>query len=175
LNEARGALFAGINLADRFWLDEEKAREWLGRIVAAYPDEAEDISEAAPGITAAWHSRSDSAEWTAERLVRGAVDDGILICPDGMDVYFVYESDDEGGSYHFGVDIGHDAATQVSLATWRYEMRKLGDPDATGIEAALSIPQEVESYSNKALANLALLLAAQDTAYRLVPPGGTDA
>jgi hypothetical protein len=164
-----------INLAGRFSVDEEKARAWLGRIVAAYPDEAEDISQEAPRISADWHARSDGAEWTAERLVRGAVEDGILICPDGMDVYFVYELDSDGGSYHFAVDIGHDVTTQVSLAAWGYEMRKLGDPDATGIEAALSIVEEAESLSNKALANLALLLAAQDTEHLTARPAGPAA
>jgi len=151
-----------VNLAHRFSVDEEKAREWLGRIVAAYPDEARDVSAEAPTISADWNARSDGAEWTAERLVRGAVEDGILTCPDGMDVNFIYEPDaSDGGSYHFAVDIGHDVATQVSLNTWGFEMRKLGDPDATGIEAALSILDEAESYSNKALADLAPLIAAQ--------------
>jgi hypothetical protein len=164
-----------VNLADRFSLDEEKAREWLGRIVAAYPNEAEDISEQAPTISAGWHARSDGAERTAERLVRGAVEDGILICPDGMDVYFVYELDSDGGSYHFAVDIGHEVTTQVSLATWGYEMRKLGDPDATGIEAALSILEEAEAFSNKALANLVLLLAAQGTGHPTARPPGSAA
>jgi hypothetical protein len=150
--------------ADRFSLDEEKARVWLGRIVVAYPDQAEEISGEAPVISAAWHTCSDGAEWTAERLVRGAVEDGILVCPAGMDVYFVYdEAAGDGGSYHFGVDIGTQVATQVSLATWGYEMRKLGDPGATGIEAALSVLQEARYCSNKALDNLALLLDAQGT------------
>ena len=157
-----------VNLAHRFSVDEEKAREWLGRIVAAYPDEARDVSAEAPTISADWNARSDGAEWTAERLVRGAVEDGILTCPDGMDVNFIYEPDtSDGGSYHFAVDIGHDVATQVSLNTWGFGMRKLGDPDATGIEAALSILDEAESYSNKALADLAPLIAAQSGQGRL--------
>jgi hypothetical protein len=151
-----------VDLAGRFQLDEEKAREWLGRIVAAYPDEAEDVSEDAPVFGADWHSRGDDAEWTAERLIRGAQEDGIIVCPDGMDVYFVYVEDGDGGSYHFTVDIGHGTANRVSLATHGYEMRKLGDPeDVTGVEAALSILDEAVSFSNSALDRLSALFAAQ--------------
>jgi hypothetical protein len=159
-----------VNLAGRFSLDKEKAREWLRRIVAAYPNKAEDISGEAPTISADWQTCAIDAEWTAEPLVRGAVEDGILICPDGMDVYFVYDLGSDGGSYHFAVDIGHEVTTQVSLATWGYEMRKLGDPDAAGVEAALSILEEAEAFSNKALANLVLLLAAQGTGHPTARP-----
>jgi hypothetical protein len=150
MNDPGLAIAREAGLARRFSVDEQKAREWLGRIVAAYPNADEDISEEAPAISAAWHSRIDGAEWTAERLVRAAVEDGILICPAGMDVSFVYEPDaSDGGSYHFAVDIGHDAATQVSLATWGFEMRKLGNPEAAGIEAALSILDEAVSYGRQ--------------------------
>jgi hypothetical protein len=172
MNDPELAVAHEIDLAHRFSVDREKAREWLGRIVAAYPHEAEDISADAPTISATWHSRSVGAEWTSERLVRGAVEDGILICPDGMDVSFVHEPDSDGGTYHFAVDIGRDVATQVNLTTWGYEMRKVGHPNATGIEAALSILDEAESLSNQALARLALLAAAQSGQGR--PPAGAD-
>ena len=155
------AMPARPDLGARVRVDTVKARAWLGRIVEAYPDEAGDISGEAPTISAAWHSRSDGAEWTAERLVRAAVEDGVLICPRGMDVDFVHERGSGGGSYHFEVGIGHDAATQVSVNTWGYELRMLGDPGATGVEAAMSILCEAENLTNKALANLTLLLTAQ--------------
>jgi hypothetical protein len=158
-------------LGDRFSLDEEKARAWLGRIIAAHPGKAEGISGEAPSIGAGWTSRGPDAEWTAERLVRGAVEDGILACPAGMDVNFAYdEAASDGGSYHFAVDIGHKVATQVSLATWGDEMAKLGDPDATGADAALSVLNEAVYYSNQALDNLGILLAAQVSGLHGYPP-----
>ena len=149
------------DLGARVRVDTVKARTWLGRIVEAYPDEAEDISGEAPTISAAWYSRSAGAEWTAERLVRAAVEDGVLICPPGMDVNFVHERSSGDGSYHFEVSIGHDVTTQVSVNTLGYALRLLGDPDATGVEAAMSILCEAESLTNKALADLTLLLTAQ--------------
>ena len=148
-----------VNLAERFRLDEDKAREWLGRIVAAYPDESEDVSQEAPTFGSTWVTGNDGAEWTAERLIRGAVEDDVLACPDGMDVYFVYEATEDGGSYHFTVDIGHDVTTQLSLNTWGYEIRKLGDPWKEGADAALSVLEEAVSFSNGVLDNLAALVA----------------
>lgn len=140
-------------------MDEQEARAWLGRIVTAYPGEAEGVSEEAPPISPAWRTGADGAEWTAEALVSSAIEDGIITCPAGMDVCFTYKFNSDGGSYHFTVDIGYDVVTQVSLDTWGYEMRKLGDPGATGIEAALSVLEEAVSFSNKTLDNLVLLAA----------------
>jgi hypothetical protein len=78
MNDPQLAVASEVDLAHRFSVDEEKASEWLGRIVAAYPDEAQDVSEEAPTISAGWNARSDGAERTAGRLVRGAVEDTAL-------------------------------------------------------------------------------------------------
>lgn len=150
-----------INLTDRFRLAaDDQVQDWLGQIVAAYPAMAEGVSDEAPVIRADWHARSDGAEWTAERLVRGAVADGIIICPNGMDVHFVHEPNSDGGSYHFAVDIGHDPSTQISIATFGYEMRKLGEPDTVGVEAAASILAEAFTAANSALDKLGRLIAS---------------
>ncbi len=148
-----------INLAARFTLDEAAARDYVRRVIAAHGS-GQIPADDSPRFGAAWDPRGPDEEATVSRLVRYAADRGVIVCPDGMDLNFVYDPDaSDGGSYYFAVDIGHDYVDQVSLSSWSTEMRKLVDDEAgVGAEAALSILGEAVARANRVLDKLAALI-----------------
>jgi hypothetical protein len=150
-----------IDLTARFTLDVDKTREWIANLI----DPDADLADAAAEVDLAedWHSGSAGAEWTAERLVQAAMDDGVIGCPAEMEVYFDYDDREDGGYYRFLVDIGADVATMVRLATLGYEVRKLGDTAAKGADAALAVLSEAVVSANGALDNLSALIAQEGT------------
>lgn len=148
-------------LAQRFTLDETRAREWLARVVRACEAELHGDREdpqpsgELPEISADWEPRAYEEESTVYLLVRLAGDAGIITAPDGMELDFRYSDDSDGGHYCFHVGVG----PRVELASYIQEMRKLGDHDATGTEAALSILREAVQKANNTLDGLAELIA----------------
>ena len=147
-----------INLAARFTLDEAAACDYVSRVIAAHGSggtPADDL----PRFGAAWDPRGPDEDGTVARLVRYAADHGVVVCPDGMDLDFVYNPDaSDGGQYYFAVDIGHDFVDQVTLQSWPTEMGKLVD-DETGADAAMSILGEAIARANRVLDKLAALIA----------------
>ena len=150
----RPAAIAGA----RFTLDEARARTWLRHAVAAcmadlYGDEPPaDLGPRPAGelpeIGSDWNPVSPGEEDEVFQLVRRAVDSGIIGKPAGdIDLDFEYVADSDGGYYYFLVRLGW----KLKLATHAYEMRKLGRPAATGIEAALAILDEAVTSANSVL------------------------
>jgi hypothetical protein len=145
-----------VNLAARFRLaPDEELEEWLTRITAAYPEQAEDVSPTAPAIGPDWDPRKVDEETNVDLLVQAAAEDSIIIRPGGMELNFVYD----GNSYWFAVDIGLGMADYVSLATWGYEVRKLVGDGIVGAAAAESILAEAVGAANGALTRLQQLIA----------------
>jgi hypothetical protein len=147
-----------IDLAARFTFDEARARDWLGRVIAAYPGPCEDdeVCGDAPAISDSWDPREVDEEATVDLLVQAAVADGLILAPDGMTVDIVYTS---GDRYHFAVDIGAPGYDQVSIATFGYEIHRLGSPGTHGAEAALAVWEEAVSAANGALDKLCRLIS----------------
>ena len=160
----RPAAIAGA----RFTLDEARARTWLRHAVAAcmtdlYGDEPPaDLGPRPAGelpeIGNDWNPVSPGEEDEVFQLVRRAVDSNIIGKPAGdIDLDFEYVADSDGGYYYFLVRLGW----KLKLATHAYEMRKLGRPAATGIEAALAILDEAVTSANSVLDALDEKTAAQ--------------
>jgi hypothetical protein len=142
----------------RFTLDEARARTWLRHAVAACMADLDGDEPPAdlgprpagelPEIGSDWNPVSPGQEDEVYQLVRRAVDSGIIGKPaKGIDLDFEYVDDTDGGYYYFLVRL----SWKLKLATHAYEMRKLGEPDATGIEAALAILNEAVTSANSVL------------------------
>jgi hypothetical protein len=150
-----------IDIAQRFTLDETRASEWLARAVRAYEAEPDgDSSDPQPGenlpeITSAWEPRAYGEESAIYLMIRLAGDAGLIAAPDDMELDFRYSDDSDGGYYCFHVGIG----SRVELASYSEEMRKLGEPDATGTAAAMSILREAVEKANYTLDGLAEFIA----------------
>jgi hypothetical protein len=159
---------AQTGTAQRFTLDESKAREWLERAIKAREWSMSDRSgpEPAPGedlpdIGADWDPLEPGEESTVFALVNTAATAGVIGKPDAdTDVDFVYVDDEDGGYYFFLVYLSWD----LKLASRSVEMRKLGERDATGITAALAILDEAVSSANFALTQLDEYIAKRITA-----------
>ena len=156
-----------IDLTARFALDDAAARQLAEGIVAAYGEDASP-GGSAPRFSAAWDPRVHGEEDTVRGLVRYAADHGIITCPPGMNLDYIYDPDNgDAGSYHFTVDIGHNFTEQVTIQSWPAEMRRLVSDDDTGAAAAVSILVEAESRANGRLDRLAALIITS----RLPAPG----
>lgn len=156
--------------AQRFTLDEDKARAWLERAVAKYEyengdgDEPEDSEENGelPDIGANWEAHEYEQENTVYLLVRLAGDRGIITAPAGMDLDFRYSDDSDGGFYCFHVGLAKDIFAE--LASYSEEMRKIGDRDATGLDAAMAVLREAVDKANYTLAELDKYVASRQSA-----------
>lgn len=146
-----------VDLAARFTLDEDQAREWLARIVAFWKMgcDLDDDGAPVPAISPRWDPRVPGEETDVWRLVRAAAEADVIGCPPGMDVDFVSTETENGAYYHYVVDV----TKTVTLQSYGSEIRKLGDPEAVGVEAALSILREAVNRSNHAVELLAALFA----------------
>jgi hypothetical protein len=126
--------------AQRFTLDEDKAREWL------QPEGDGGL----PEITEDWEPLSTDNEIDIYNLVHDAGEAGIIGKPDDYDLDFEYVDDGDGGYYQFVIRIG----VRLKLTSRSEEMRKLGERDATGTAAALAILREAVETANTELYNL---------------------
>jgi hypothetical protein len=158
--------------AQRFTLDEGKARNWLRYAAAAYMadacgEEPTDQPEGPrpegelPEIYDDWNPVAPGNESDVYQVVRCAVDAGIIgkpatpphpgdseaSAPCDWDLAFEYVDDSDGGCYYFLVWLG----LRLKLATAAVEMRKLGEREATGVAAALAILTEAVASANEAL------------------------
>lgn len=159
----------------RFTLDEDRARNWLRHAVAAHTgtghappfNDTEPARPAGdlPEIDNDWDPRAPGTEQDVSTLVRTAVVAGIIGSPtsrtaDGSverwDLEFNYSDDLDGGGYHFTIA----PRGGLKLATFFEEMRKIGEPDATGIPAAMAILAEAVTSANATLYALDDFIAA---------------
>ena len=146
---------------ERFGLNRPRARIWLHCAVAwhmadyygkkppAGPVAEPDVD--LPEIGEDWSPR------TAERpqafqLVRGAVDAGIIRTPPFVGLDFEILSDEEGDCYQFRIYVGPDR--RLTLVSYTEEMRRLGEPNVTGVAAALSVLEEAVAAANQVLDDL---------------------
>jgi len=145
----------------RFTLDPDQARTWLRHAVAAYMEDMLGDEPPAdlgprpagelPEIHADWNPASPGQQDEIIQLVRRAVDSGIIGRPsEDSDLDFEYAADDDGGYYYFLVRPDR----RLKLATHDREMRHVGAPGATGIEAALAILEEAVTSANSVLDDL---------------------
>jgi len=151
--------------ARRFTLDQGRALNWLRHAAAASmacdcgdepPPGLEGPRPAGelPDIYDGWNPVAPGNESDVWHLVRCAVDAGIIGKPETQDpdsedwdLDFAYSDDGDGGSYFFLIWVG----LQLKLATGAEEMRRLGQRDATGIDAALAILDEARTSANATL------------------------
>jgi hypothetical protein len=158
--------------AQRFTLNEDKARNWLRHAAAAYmagacgdeppPDlEGPRPEGELPEIDDCWNPVDPGNESVVYQLVRCAVDAGIIGKPatppspggpgtgdpDDWDLDFEYSDDSDGGCYYFLIWLSY----RLKLATQAVEMRKLGERDAIGVAAALAILIEAVTSANATL------------------------
>ena len=139
--------------APRFTLDETRAREWLRDAVKTYPERYvggtcnPDTGEELPEIDADWQPRDFGEDYNVDALVRIAAELGIIVKPDGMELYFDYTADDDRRDYQFLVYVG----PRLKLATPTEEMRRIGTPDTEGIAAAMGILREAVGSANGTL------------------------
>lgn len=149
----------------RFTLDEGRARTWLrhaAAVAAAGSDSGElpaDLEglrpdSELPEIYDGWNPVAPGNESDVYQLVRCAVDAGIIGRPEprnaeaeDWDLDFAYCDDSDGGSYFFVIWVN----LRLKLATRAEEMRRLGQRDATGIEAAVAILDEARASANATL------------------------
>ena len=140
-------------MSARFTLDEDMARAWLQRAIAASSYEMighgsqPRTDEELPEIADDWEPRDFGEEYTVETVVRFASEAGIIGKPDGMELYFEYVDDTDGGSYQFLVY----AKPNLKLASHSEEMRRVGTPDTEGLTAAMDILREAVQSANGVL------------------------
>ena len=149
---------AGHLAAAEFEVDEASARVELARLIAARDSDDDETPEAGddvPGIGSTWQPGQYDQADNVRRLVRYAADNGIIVKPAGMDIGFVLIDDESEPHYFYSVGIG----PAVTLESAWLRLRKLGNPDVTGLQAALHVLREAVAYANTALAGLAALLA----------------
>jgi len=143
-----------------FKLDKESARAWLTRVIAAYEAGDREAGGTAemPPLGAAWNPLEADEEGTIYLLVRGAQEAGVLTAPPGAEVDFEYSDDCDVGYYRFLLDLS--APARLKLASYAEEMRKLGERDATGIDAAMAVLREARCAANHLLQQLTEFIAA---------------
>ncbi len=153
-----------------FKLEEEPARTWLAHVIAAHTTRGTPPGTGAhrPPIGADWNPVEAGEEGAVYLLVRGAQEAGVLIAPPGAEIDFEYSDDSDGGCYRFVLAVS--APAPLTLASYAQEMRKLGDRDATGAEAAMAILREAERAANQILRQLTEFIAA--TAAPSIPGAG---
>lgn len=136
-------------------LNEDKARTWLR-------DElADDI-----GITDTWEPRDVGEESVIyELLNRAQANPDVIAKPNTIEqLAYVYDADSDGGGYVYTVDVlipGEPNFNTLRLSTMWAEMRKIGEPELTGVEVALSVLREAVDAINSELRKLALYVERQ--------------
>jgi hypothetical protein len=136
-------------------LNEEKARLWLAQqadAVAEGEDYDVDID------AKSWEPRDVGEETTAVHLVWQAQQENTAVLDglDGREIGLVYEATDDGGSYFFYVDFPTTNPMALRVASpYGEEWRRIGDRDALGIDAALSILGEAVHAANAITIQLA--------------------
>lgn len=123
----------------RITFDEAKCREFLEAQL-----EDEDI------VGPLWSPRDqDYDDSTISQLMERAKELGVVSVPAHYAFYFIYDYDSDGGAYFWTVDVPYmeyenlsDIYRTLRLASTFTEMRKIGEPDAVGIEAAVALLSE---------------------------------
>jgi len=148
------------NGPEPFSLNEEAAWIWLINTVFEYEsgvDTGLDTGERPP-IGVAWHPREVGEEDTTFLLIRGAQEGDVLTAPPGVELDFEFIDDGDGGYYRYLLCI-HEPAPLIT-ASDAEEMRRLGERDATGIDAALAILREAVDAGNSTYRQLSTFVAA---------------
>lgn len=146
----------------RFTLDEDKARDWIGRVI----DANEGLAEGGPGLPdgiLSDYGFGVDVDYGSEtwELVAGAFRAGILADAagreDGPALSFDFVPwDGETAGYHWTLDLA--GAGGLVARTAFTEMRYLGDStgqDLGGAELALAVLQEAAEAGNQIAAGLA--------------------
>ena len=163
--------------AHQFTWDEAQARAWLEPLVSAYAaheafwagdgeEPAAELSRQAQKLEIgrdwipAFVGGEDSVAW----LVRYAQDEGIISAPavppfpgrerglagNEWNLSVEWGSSEHSGGYWFRITAGET----IRLVTGTREWRELGQPDATGVDAAVAVLAEAVRSVNEVLAGL---------------------
>lgn len=165
---------------ERFTLHETEATHWLGHAVAAHmalnydvPPPADlgpepDI-ELPEMIGSDWSPRDPDELSEVFELVSAAVEGGIISMPPGADLDFEPLRNGAGDEYQFKVHVGRFRLTLTSRPD---EVRKLGEPGATGVAAALAVLREAVASANGVLDALDEYAAEASCTHGVPTPDG---
>lgn len=135
-----------------FYLDKDKARAWLTEQQTAVDDGADyDLD-----IYQTWEPRDPGEEEKLALLVLLAQEREILTSDPPKWVDFVYEPDSDGGQYSVRVVLENktESTYPLYIASFTQEMRKIGERDLLGIDAAVAVLAEVVELANWCLDRL---------------------
>lgn len=148
-----------------FTLREEEARNWLTELVVAHEidtsfGETGTIQSAdSPPIGMAWRPADPGEEDGAFLLVRAAQEAGLLTGAEGMTITFEFVDDGDEGFFRWLLDIV--APVPLRLATMSEAMAVLGEPEASGVAAAMAILREAVQAANLLVQQLSDYVAAR--------------
>lgn len=153
---------------NRFTLDEDKARDWIARLIDANEGLAEDGDDLPDGILPSYGFGVDS-DYGSEtwELVAAAFRAGILTdatAPEnGPALSFDFVPwDGEAAGYHWALDL--DGTGGLVVRTLFTDMRLLGDGtgrDLGGAELALAVLREAVEAGNQIARGLAAYVAQE--------------
>ncbi|MDF2258358.1 hypothetical protein [Streptantibioticus ferralitis] len=145
-------------------MNDDLARDWLTNLIVAY-EIGEDFGASSPMVSAhtpplkmAWTPQDPGEEDSVHLLIRAAQTDGVVTGPQAVNLKFEYVDDGDEGYYRFLLHI--TTPTSLTLATLSEGIAMLGEPDTSGIEAALSILREAVQAANLLLQQLSEFVAA---------------
>lgn len=156
-------------MAPPFTMDEGAARAWLTDLVVAH-EVAEALGELtlghahSPPIGMTWNPADIGEEDTVHLLVRAAQHAGVITRPNHAELAFEYIDDGDDGRYRWLLDL--TAPTPLKLSTLSESAPLLGQPQATGVPAALAILREAVEAANLLLHQLSDYVKASTS-----PPG----
>jgi hypothetical protein len=145
-----------------FTLDEGKAREWLTANVAQHERwiGGEDADAPAVDIGEDWQTTDDSECPHVPNLLDEALFAGVITQPDGASLAFDADCRLGDPGYQWLVLLG-EQEDSFMLAGSHDDVRYLGDAEAHGVEAALSVLREGVSEGNALLASLDRYVASR--------------
>lgn len=142
----------------RFALDQTKAAEFIAQAIARYEDGAQP-DDTLPDIGTSYRPRDYDEHGETFSLVAAARDLGAITGPGSVDFDFC------GGDG----DVGYTWVTwtgSLKLASFYEELSHLGDADAEGAEAAMSVLREAVESANSLLDDLDRYVASLPLAVR---------
>jgi hypothetical protein len=148
-----------------FILHEEEARDWLTDLVVAHEvgigfgDESPVPSADSPPIAMVWRPRDPGEEDSVFLLIRAAQDAGVVTSPEETIISFEFIDDGDEGVFRWLLDIV--TPTPLKLATMSEAMAALGEPQASGVEAAIAILREAVQAANLLVQQLSDYVAAR--------------
>ncbi|MFF4503017.1 hypothetical protein [Streptomyces sp. NPDC001401] len=150
---------------ERFIVHEEEARKWLTDLVVAHEidmsfgEMGSERSADSPPIGMAWRPMDPGEEDSVFLLVRAAQEVGVVAGSEEMTITFEFIDDGDQGVFRWLLDVV--APTPLKVATMSEAMAVLGEPEASGVEAAMAILHEAVQTANLLVQQLSDHVAAR--------------